>query len=98
MNFSVPSRIVGRIKESPMRTSLALVVWVILVPSLVLADDHADQLKLVDRMTKQLRSREVSERVEAAETLGQMRIAEPVAPLTAALKDSEPRVRRAAAR
>jgi HEAT repeat protein len=80
-----------------MRTSLALAVWVILVPSLVFADDHADQLKLVDRMTKQLRSREVSERIEAAETLGQMKLPESVVPLTAALKDPEPRVRRAAA-
>src|SRR5260221_3069127 len=80
-----------------MRTSLALVVWVILVPSFLFADDHADQLKLVDRMTKQLRSRDTSERIEAAETLGQMRIAESVGPLTAALKDPEPPVRRPAA-
>ena len=80
-----------------MRTSLALVLCAILVPALAFADDHADQLKLVERMTKQLRSRDVSERVDAAEILGKVGIPEAVAPLAAALKDQEPRVRRAAA-
>jgi HEAT repeat protein len=80
-----------------MRTSLALVLCAILVPALAFADDHADQLKLVERMSKQLRSRDVSERVDAAEILGKVGIPEAVAPLTTALKDEEPRVRRAAA-
>jgi HEAT repeat protein len=80
-----------------MRTSIALLVCTVLASSPSFADDHADQLKLVDRMTKQLRSRDVSERVDAAETLGKVGIPEAVAPLAAALKDQEPRVRRAAA-
>jgi HEAT repeat protein len=73
-----------------MRLALSLVVFAILF-----AD--SDQLKLVDRMTKQLKSRDVSERVDAAETLGKVGIPESIAPLAAALKDKEPRVRRAAA-
>src|SRR4051812_27355789 len=72
-----------------MRTSLALVLAVFFATS--------DQLKLVDRLTKQLKSRDVTERVDAAEWLGNVGIAEAVAPLATALTDKEPRVRRAAA-
>ena len=73
-----------------MRTSLALMVLAILF-------SNADQVKLVQRMTKQLRSRDVSERVDAAETLGKIKIPEIVAPLSTALTDQDARVRQAAA-
>jgi len=73
-----------------LRTSLALMVLAILF-------SDADQVKLVQRMTKQLRSRDVSERVDAAETLGKIKIPEIVAPLSTALTDQDARVRQAAA-
>ena len=73
-----------------MRTSLAFMVLAILF-------SDADQVKLVQRMTKQLRSRDVAERVDAADTLGKIKIPEAVAPLGTALADQDARVRQAAA-
>jgi len=75
-----------------MRSSLALVVLVLLCPSIASADDA------VARLAKQLKSRDAHERAEAAKMLGNLEKPEGIAPLAAALKDSDAHVRREAAR
>ena len=60
-----------------------------LLPSTLVAD--------VRGLVKDLKSRDVETRMEAAESLGRMQSADAIAPLAAALSDPNPRVRRAAA-
>src|SRR5260221_5493227 len=79
INLRIPCHQKGVPK--PMRTSLVLALCAILVSPIALADDHADQLKLIERVTKQLRSRDASERIEAAEILGKVSIPEAIPPL-----------------
>src|ERR1051325_4798040 len=68
---------------------LVFVLLLSLLPSVLLAD--------VRGLVKDLKSRDVDTRVEAAESLGRMHSADAIAPLAAALSDANPRVRRAAA-
>jgi len=80
----------------------ALVVVAAVVVSLAagpaVADLSPDQQKLVDRYAKTLeRSRDVTERRDAARSLGRIKAPEAVGPLTAALADSDASVRRQAA-
>jgi HEAT repeat protein len=65
--------------------------------SLSLAAQSAEQLKLVERFKKELKSRNAETRAEAAENLGDMEIAAAVEPLIAALSDKDADVRKAAA-
>ena len=77
-----------------MRRTLALFVLAILLPCLIAADSDKPA---VDAAAKRLKSRDTSERVEAAEFLGKLKLAEGVAPLMTALEDRDARVRMAAA-
>jgi HEAT repeat protein len=62
-----------------------------------LAAQKSERQQLVERYAKELKSRDVQTRVEAAEGLGQMEMAEAVEPLIGALSDKEAAVREAAA-
>jgi HEAT repeat protein len=79
-----------------MRTTLALLLVSLLVPSLLFAQ-KSERQQLVDRYAKELKSRDVNTRVEAAEGLGDMEMAEAIEPLIGALSDRDPGVREAAA-
>ena len=79
-----------------MRNTLALLLVSLLVPSLLFAQ-KSDRQKLVDRYAKELKSRDVNTRVEAAEGLGDMEMAEAIEPLIGALSDRDAGVREAAA-
>ncbi|MGZ7040627.1 MAG: HEAT repeat domain-containing protein [Thermoanaerobaculia bacterium] len=68
----------------------------LLVPA-VLTAQRSERQQLVDRYTKELKSRDVHTRREAAEGLGEMEMAEAVAPLIDALSDQDASVRAAAA-
>ncbi|MEK6375913.1 MAG: HEAT repeat domain-containing protein [Acidobacteriota bacterium] len=79
-----------------MRNTLALLLVSLLVPALVFAQ-KSDLQKLVERYAKELKSRDVNTRIEAAEGLGGMEMAESIEPLIAALGDRDAGVREAAA-
>jgi HEAT repeat protein len=79
-----------------MRKTLALFSVVLLVP-VVLYAQTSERLKLVDRYAKELKSRNADTRVEAAESLGNLKMAEGVPLLVTALSDGDARVREAAA-
>ncbi|MGZ4809574.1 MAG: HEAT repeat domain-containing protein [Thermoanaerobaculia bacterium] len=79
-----------------MRKFLAMLLVSLLVPA-VLTAQRSERQQLVDRYTKELKSRDVHTRREAAEGLGEMEMAEAVAPLIDALSDQDASVRAAAA-
>lgn len=79
-----------------MRNILAVLLVSLLVPSLLFAQ-KSDRQKLVDRYAKELKSRDTNTRIEAAEGLGDMEMAEAIEPLIAALSDRDAGVREAAA-
>jgi len=79
-----------------MRKVPALLLLSLLVPTL-LAAQRSERQQLVDRYAKELKSRDVHTRVEAAEGLGRMEMAEAVEPLIGALSDKDASVREAAA-
>jgi HEAT repeat protein len=79
-----------------MRRPLQVLVLLLLVPTLALAQT-SDRQKVVDRLAKDLKSRNVDTRVEAAESLGRLEFPEAVEPLVTALSDRDARVRREAA-
>jgi HEAT repeat protein len=82
--------------EARMRNALTMLLVSVLLPAFLFAQP-SDRWELVERYTKELRSRDVWERVEAAESLGNLGMAEAVPPLMDALFDREPAVREAAA-
>src|SRR6185369_9448536 len=79
-----------------MRNLLALLLVSLLVPT-VLTAQRSERQQLVDRYAKELKSRDSNTRREAAEGLGEMEMAEAVAPLIGALSDQDASVRAAAA-
>ena len=79
-----------------MRRVHAWLLVSLLVPSLLVAQ-RSDRQQLIDRYTKDLKSRDARTRAEAAEGLGDMNEAAAVDPLIAALRDNDPSVREAAA-
>jgi uncharacterized protein len=70
---------------------------VLLLAILTLGAASRDQLKLIERLKKEIRSRDVSERVSAAEWLGRIGVEEAIDPLIGALADRDAGVREAAA-
>lgn len=79
-----------------MRKVAVLLLFFLVVP-LSLVAQKSEQQQVADRYAKDLKSRDTRTRVEAAEALGKLNLAEGVEPLAMALKDPEARVRRAAA-
>jgi HEAT repeat protein len=79
----------------PVAVAIVLLVS-LLVPASVFAQ-KSERQQLVDRYAKELKSRDVHTRVEAAEGLGDMEMAEAIEPLVAALGDRDAGVREAAA-
>lgn len=79
-----------------MSRTVGVAIVCLFVPFLLLAQS-SDRQKLVDRLAKDLRSRDAATRAEAAESLGNTGYAEAIEPLVTALKDRDPMVREAAA-
>jgi len=79
-----------------MRSVFALLLVSVLLSPVVIAQ-KSERQKLVDRYAKELKSRDVNTRVEAAEGLGDMEMAEAIEPLVGALGDRDVSVREAAA-
>lgn len=79
-----------------MRKALARFSVCLLLP-VVLFAQTSERLKLVERWAKDLKSRNPDTRAEAAQSLGEMEMAEAVPHLVAALSDKDARVREAAA-
>ena len=75
-----------------MRRIPALFLVSVLVPTLLFAQ-KSERQQLVERYAKELKSRDAATRVEAAEGLGKMEMAEAIEPLVSALSDRDPAVR-----
>lgn len=80
-----------------MRKFLAMLLVSLLFPTFLIAQT-SERLKLVERYKKELKSRSAETRAEAAESLGDLEMAEAVEPLIGALSDKDASVREAAAR
>jgi HEAT repeat protein len=81
-----------------MRRALVALLSLVIVAPTVFADLDKWQQKAIDQAVKTLtKSRDPGERREAARTLANFKVPEVVAPLTAALADPDPSVRRLAA-
>ena len=79
-----------------MRKVPALLLLSVFVPALLFGQ-KSERQQLVERYVKELKSRDVATRVEAAQGLGEMEMIEGVDPLVQALSDRDAEVREAAA-